>query len=201
MRENPVLLAGLGNPEREYKGTRHNTGFEVINKLAFDHNVSINKAKHRAHTGEGVIAGRRVLLAKPQAFMNLSGECVRDLLRYYSLSAADLVVVYDDCDLPLGEIRVRVRGSAGSHNGVNNIIYHLETDEFARVRVGIGEKPEKWDLADYVLSRFGKDEMEGMIRGVTLAGEAVETILIDGAEAAMNKFNGKAGKNDRGNDD
>ena len=188
-----TIIVGLGNPEKEYKGTRHNTGFEVVNKLAYDHNISVGKAKHRAHVGEGVIRGERVALVKPQTYMNLSGECVRDVLAWYKLTTESLIVIYDDCALPVGDVRVRKQGSAGGHNGMKNILYHLETDVFTRVRVGIGEKPERYVLADYVLSAFKKDEIEGWIAGVTRAGEAVEDILARGADFAMNKYNKKLG--------
>ena len=188
-----TIIAGLGNPEKEYKNTRHNTGFEVVNKLAFDHGIPINKAKHRAHVGEGTIAGEKVLFVKPQTYMNLSGECVRDVLAWHKLTPESLIVVYDDCALPVGDVRVRRQGSAGGHNGMKNILWHLETDVFTRVRVGIGEKPERYVLADYVLSTFKKDELEGWISGVTRAAEAVEDILAKGADFAMNKYNKKLG--------
>ncbi|MDR1539529.1 MAG: aminoacyl-tRNA hydrolase [Clostridiales bacterium] len=183
------LIIGLGNPEREYKGTRHNAGFEVANKLSFDHSIPINKAKHRCHLGEGVIAGVRAMIAKPQTYMNLSGEAARDLLSWYRLEPEDIIVVYDDASLPLGSIRIRKQGGAGGHNGMKSIIYHLGTEEFIRVRVGIGEKPPNWVLADYVLSKFKKEEMESFIEGVAKAGDAVCAILRGGPDAAMNIFN------------
>ena len=183
------VIVGLGNPERDYKGTRHNVGFETVNKLAYDHDIELNRAKFRAHFGEGRIAGNKVMLVKPQTYMNLSGESVRDLLAYYKLSAKDILVLYDDTAFPLGQVRVRQSGSDGGHNGVKNLIYQLETQEFDRVRIGIGEKPEGWDLADYVLSRFKKSEFDDMVYGITRAGDAVEMILREGITAAMNKFN------------
>lgn len=187
-----IIIAGLGNPEREYKGTRHNTGFEVINKLSYDCGIQMNKAKFRAVYGTGTVKGKSVLLLKPQTYMNLSGESIRDALAFYKLDASSLIVVYDDCDLDIGQIRVRQKGSAGGHNGMKNIIYQLETDEFLRVRVGIGQKPPKYDLADYVLSRFGKDETEDMILGVTKAGEAVLSLLENDAETVMGLYNKRA---------
>jgi len=183
------LIVGLGNPENDYKGTRHNVGFEVLNKLAYDNKINIDKAKFRAHIGEGVICGARVMLAKPQTYMNLSGESVREILAYYKLTPRELIVVYDDTDIPVGGVRIRERGSAGGHNGMKSVIYQLDTDEFLRVRVGIGQKPPRYDLADYVLSRFKPDEQEPIIQGITRAGDAVELILKEGAQAAMNKFN------------
>lgn len=185
------MIVGLGNPEKDYKGTRHNAGFEVINKLAYDFNIEINKAKFRAHYGKGQILNQQVLLVKPQTYMNLSGECVRDMLNFYKLSIEDLLVIYDDTSLPVGDIRIRQEGSAGGHNGIKNIIYQLETTKFDRVKIGIGEKPKGWDLADYVLSRFKPNEMESIIEGYTKAGDAVALIVKEGIVTAMNKFNSK----------
>ena len=184
-----MLIVGLGNPEKNYKGTRHNVGFEVVNQLAHDHNIPIARAKFRAHWGEGKIAGVKVLLAKPQTYMNLSGEAVGELMAFFRCTPKDLIVVYDDTNLPVGEIRVREQGSAGGQNGMKNIIQRLGTDQFTRVRVGIGEKPPGWDLADYVLSRFKKEEIEGFIDGVNKAAAAVELILAEGVAAAMNRYN------------
>ncbi|MDR2649526.1 MAG: aminoacyl-tRNA hydrolase [Clostridiales bacterium] len=189
------LVIGLGNPEREYKGTRHNTGFEVINKLSFDSRIPVNKSRLRCHTGEGFIHGEKVMFVKPQTYMNASGEAVRDLLRFYKLSAADIIIIYDDTSLPVGHIRVRKQGGAGGHNGVKNIIYHLETDIFHRVRVGIGSKPPDRVLTDYVLGRFSREEEAAFIDGVTKASEAVLTILDRGVDAAMNKYNQTLSKN------
>jgi len=183
------FIIGLGNPERDYKGTRHNIGFETINKLAYDHGIELNRAKFRAHFGEGRIAGSKVMLVKPQTYMNLSGESVRDLLAYFKFGTKDILVIYDDTAFPLGQVRVRESGTDGGHNGVKNLIYQLETTEFDRVRIGIGAKPQGWDLADYVLSRFRKSEFDDMVYGVTRAGDAVEMILREGMAAAMNKFN------------
>ncbi len=188
------LIFGLGNPEKDYKGTRHNVGFETINKLAYDFNIEINKAKFRAHIGEGFIANEKVMLIKPQTYMNLSGECVREIVHFYKLSAEDIIVIYDDIDLDIGQIRIRKKGSAGGQNGMKNILYHLETDEFIRIRIGVGEKPKGWNLADYVLSRFKPSEMEDIISGITKAGDAVETIIRLGVSEAMNIFNKKSEK-------
>lgn len=189
------LVVGLGNPEKDYKGTRHNIGFEVINKLAYDNNIDINRAKYRAHIGEGFIGGKKVILAKPQTFMNLSGESVRELVKFYKPNLDEILIIYDDVSLSPGEIRVREKGSAGGHNGIKNIIYQLETDHFPRVKVGIGEKPKGWDLADYVLSKFKKDEMDSMILGITDAASAAVLIIEEGTKTAMNKFNKKTGVN------
>ena len=185
------FIIGLGNPGKDYAGTRHNIGFEVIDRLAADLGIDINRAKHRAHLGEGFLGARKIMLVKPNTYMNLSGEGVRDILRFYKRTSSDMIVIYDDCDISLGQIRVRERGSAGSHNGMRNIVYQLETDEFLRVRVGIGEKPPRMELAKYVLSRFAKHETEDAAAGVQKAADAAVVILKDGAIAAMNKFNVK----------
>jgi len=185
------LIVGLGNPEHVYKGTRHNIGFEAINKLSFDYNISVNKNRHKGLVGTGNLAGFPVLLLKPQTYMNLSGTSVIAALDYYKLGAEDLIVVYDEVSLPLGDIRVRERGSAGGHNGMKNIIAKLGTDSFIRIRIGIDAMPPGYKLADYVLSRFTEKDREGMIEGVTKAGDAVIKILSDGPVAAMNQYNKK----------
>jgi len=186
-----TIVAGLGNPEKDYKNTRHNIGFETIDKLACDHDIKIKRAKFRAHYGEGRIGGGRVCLVKPQAYMNLSGECIRDILNFYKLTPENLIVVYDDKDLSPGDIRVREKGSAGSHNGMKNIIYQLETDRIVRVRIGIGTGGGKITLRDYVLGKIGKSEAADLTDGVAKAGRAVETILAEGPVSAMNMFNAK----------
>jgi len=185
------VITGLGNPEKEYKNTRHNMGFEVVNKLAYDHNIELSRAKFRSHFGEGTISGLKVMLVKPQTYMNLSGECVRDVLNFYKLAPENLIVIYDDADLYPGEIRVRERGSAGSHNGMKNIIYQLETDEFIRVRVGIGKSSGRIPLRDFVLGKIKKDEADDLITGITKAGDAIKMIITEGTAAAMNIFNKK----------
>ena len=184
------IIIGLGNPGNTYKGTRHNVGFETIDKLCFDFGIKLkSNRRFRAHIGEGRIGKSQVLLVKPQTYMNLSGQAVIAILKYYKLPPSEIIVVYDDVSLSVGDIRVRERGSAGGQKGMIDIIAKLSTDEFPRVRIGIGEKPEGWDLADYVLSRFPKAEWEAMIQGVTKAGDAVQLILKDGTAAAMNEFN------------
>ena len=184
-----IIIAGLGNPEKNYKNTRHNMGFEVVNKLSYDYNIEINRAKFKAHFGEGRMCGKKVMLVKPQTYMNLSGESIRSILSYYKQKPGSLIVVYDDVDLAPGVIRVRERGSAGSHNGMKNIIYQLETDEFIRVRVGIGRNPDKMPLEAYVLEKIKKEEAKPLIDGITKAGEAVCAILNEGAVFAMNMYN------------
>lgn len=185
------LIVGLGNPGKEYVGTKHNVGFEVLDKLAYDNNININKAKFNALIGEGTIKNKKVALLKPLTYMNLSGESVKATMSWYKISNKDIIVIYDDISLNIGDIRIREKGSAGGHNGMKNIIYLLNTDEFIRVRVGIGNKPANWDLANYVLSHFSKDEIPNIIEGFTKAADAVEMILASGVSAAMNKYNQK----------
>ena len=145
------IIAGLGNPTKQYEGTRHNVGFDVIDRIADEYNISVETRKGKALTGTGIIAGRKVLLAKPQTYMNLSGESLRALTDFYKIDVeTELLVIYDDISLEPGQIRIRKKGSAGGHNGIKNIIAHLGTQEFPRIRIGVGEKPARMDLADYV---------------------------------------------------
>ncbi|MCL1844267.1 MAG: aminoacyl-tRNA hydrolase [Defluviitaleaceae bacterium] len=190
------LIAGLGNPGDSYKGTRHNVGFETINKLAYDFDITMKKNRRfRAETGEGAIGGTRVMLVKPTTYMNLSGEAIRALLNFYKQPPSELIVIYDDVSLPVGDIRVRERGSANGQKGMINIIAQLATDEFPRIRIGIGDKPPGFSLSDYVLSRFLKEEFEDMIKGITKAGDAAELILKQNVTAAMNFYNKRLPKN------
>lgn len=183
------LIVGLGNPTAQYNGTRHNVGFSVIDELAEKYNISMDGKKHKAIYGKGVIEGQKVILAMPQTYMNLSGESVRELCDYYKVDPEDVIVIYDDINLDVGKLRIRKKGSAGGHNGMKNIIKHLGTEGFPRVRVGVGEKPKYMDLADYVLSRFNKDELDDIREGCTNACRAVAMILAEDVEAAMNVFN------------
>lgn len=183
------IIIGLGNPGDNYKNTRHNIGFEVIDNFAKENNININKAKFNGHLGEGIVLNKKVLLLKPQTYMNLSGESLQKVLRYYSKNEKDIVVVYDDISLNLGKIRIREKGSSGGQNGVKNIINCIGTDEFIRIRVGIGAKPDNMDLSDYVLSKFKKEE-EAVVKGVIIKSvESIECILEEGCKSAMNKFN------------
>ena len=187
------IIAGLGNPTREYEGTRHNVGFDVIDRLAARYNIDVDVKKHRALIGKGMIAGQKVILAKPQTYMNLSGESVRELVNYYKVDPeSELIVVYDDISLAPGQIRIRKKGSAGGHNGIKNIIANLGTDRFMRVKVGVGEKPKNWDLADYVLSPFTKDERPLVNLAIEHAAKAIEQMLNGDVDAAMNEYNRKS---------
>ena len=184
------IIVGLGNPGAKYAGTRHNVGFSVILKLADKYNIGLTEKKHKAEFGKGIIEGEKVILAMPQTYMNLSGESVRELMDYYKCDCSDIIVIYDDIDLAVGRLRIREKGSAGGHNGMKNIILHLGSQEFTRIRVGVGQKPKNMDLADYVLSRFGSDEQSVMNEGFDWACEAVAVALAEGTPAAMNRFNG-----------
>ena len=183
------IIVGLGNPTREYEGTRHNVGFSVIYNISDDCDIKVDTKKHKAIIGKGILGGEKVILAMPQTYMNLSGESVRELLDYYKCTAEDLIVIYDDISLDLGKLRIRPKGSAGGHNGIKNIISHLGTDTFARIKVGVGEKPSRMDLADYVLSRFNKDEQPIIRESADRARCAVIDIIEHGVDYAMNKYN------------
>ena len=186
------IIAGLGNPTLQYEGTRHNAGFDVIDALAVKYNISVDYRKNRAFIGKGMIAGRKVILAKPQTYMNLSGESVRGLADYYKIDGeTELLIIYDDVSLDVGQLRIRKKGSAGGHNGIKSIIAELGTDVFPRIKVGVGEKPKQYDLADYVLGHFSKAERELMEEGYERAVRAVEMILSDGIDPAMNEYNRK----------
>lgn len=186
------IIAGLGNPGREYEGTRHNIGFSVIEQLADQYNISMTEKKHKAVYGRGMIEGEKVILLKPQTYMNLSGESIVDAVYYYKIDPEeDLLVIYDDIDLDPGRIRIRAKGSAGGHNGVKNIIANLSTQIFPRIRVGVGAKPRGWDLVDYVLGRFSGDELSLIEEGKRAACQAVGIIVGQSVEAAMNQLNVK----------
>ena len=186
------IIVGLGNPTKEYEGTRHNVGFEVIDRIADKYNISVTDRKSRAFCGKGIIAGQKVLLVKPQTYMNLSGESVRGLVDYYKIDEeSELLVIFDDISLDVGQLRIRKKGSAGGHNGIKNIIAHLGSNVFNRIKVGVGEKPKEYDLADYVLGHFSKAEQEVMEDGYKDAIQAVEIILQGEIDGAMNQFNKK----------
>ena len=186
------IIVGLGNPTKEYEGTRHNVGFDVIDLLADKYNISVTDRKCRAFCGKGIIAGQKVLLVKPQTYMNLSGESVRGMVDFYKIDIeTELLVIFDDVSLPVGQLRIRKKGSAGGHNGIKNIIAHLGTNEFQRIKVGVGEKPKEYDLADYVLGHFSKEDQKLMDEAFKEAGAAVVEIMTGGIDSAMNKFNGK----------
>lgn len=186
------IIVGLGNFAKECVNTRHNIGFDVIDKLAEQENIAMLEKKHKAVIGKGVVAGQKCILAKPVTFMNLSGESVRELIDYYKVDeTTELIVISDDISLAVGQLRVRKKGSAGGHNGLKNIIAHLGHDSFIRIKVGVGEKPKGWDLADYVLGHFSAQERKLMDEAALRAADAIRTIITQGADAAMNEFNRK----------
>lgn len=189
------LIAGLGNPGRQYEKTRHNMGFDTIDELIDRHRIPQGGIAHKAMYGKGMIAGEKVLAVKPLTYMNLSGEAIREYVNYYKMNPeTELIVIYDDIDLEPGQIRIRKKGSAGGHNGIKSIIAQIGTQNFYRIKVGVGAKPKGWDLADYVLGRFSTEERELVDKAICDAADAVEMILKDGIEAAMNHYNGAAKK-------
>ena len=186
------LIVGLGNPTAKYEKTRHNAGFDVIDAIADKYGIELNLRKGKAFCGTGYIEGQKVMLAKPQTYMNLSGDSVSALVNFYKLDPMeDLIVVFDDISLAPGNLRIRKKGSAGGHNGIKDIIAKTGTDQFARVKVGVGEKPAGWDLADHVLGRFSAEDRKLVDEAIEHAADAVEKIITDGADAAMNEYNRK----------
>lgn len=186
------IIVGLGNPEKKYMNTRHNIGFDVIDALAEKNDIALGEKKHKAVIGKGIVAGQRAVLVKPLTYMNLSGESIRSVIDFYKVDEkSELIVISDDVSLDMGQIRIRKRGSDGGHNGLKNIIMHLGHDEFIRVRMGVGEKPPRMDLADYVLSHFSTEEREMMNESARTAALAIETVVVEGADAAMNKYNAR----------
>ncbi len=181
------IIAGLGNPGPEYHGTRHNAGFDVLDILADRHNIEINRNKFHSLTGEGFIGGKKVLLMKPMTYMNLSGKAVIEALNFYKPREDEFIVVYDDISLKPGRIRIRKKGSAGGHNGIKDIIRVLGTDEFQRIKTGVGS-PEG-NLVKHVLSRITGEDEEEYVKGLVLSADAVETVMKEGIETAMNRFN------------
>ena len=187
------IVAGLGNPTKEYEGTRHNIGFSVIDKLADKYNIGMQEKKHKAICGKGMISGEKVILLKPQTYMNLSGESIADAVNFYKLDPEeDLIVIYDDIDLDVGRLRIRAKGSAGGHNGMKNIIAHLGTQVFPRIRVGVGAKPKDWDLADYVLGHFSTEDRAKVEEAIGHAMDAAVLMMQGEVDKAMNDYNSKS---------
>ena len=184
------LIVGLGNPGTEYAATRHNIGFDMITYLSDKYRIPMRGKEGKAIVGKGFIEGQKVMLAQPQTFMNLSGESVRALMDYYKLTEEEVVIIYDDISMPVGQVRIRPKGSAGGHNGIKSIIQHLGTQEFPRIKIGVGDKPANGDLVKHVLGRFGKEE-DVMIRDVfELAEKGLLALLQEDVAAAMNTVNG-----------
>lgn len=184
------MIVGLGNPGSKYEGTRHNTGFETLDILADRYGIRVNTNRQKGLIGSGRIGEEKVLLVKPLTYMNLSGECVRPVADYYKIPPEDIVVICDDVYLEIGQIRVRGQGSAGGHNGLKNIIACLGSSDFRRVRVGVGKKPEQMDLADFVLGHIPKEWAEEAQAARERAADAAESLITDGLEKTMNRFNG-----------
>lgn len=188
------IIVGIGNPGKKYESTRHNIGFIAIDYLAALFDIKVTKIKHKALIGEGKIEGEKVLLVKPQTFVNLSGESVRDIANFYKVPAENIIVIFDDVSLDAGSVRIRKKGSDGGHNGIKSIIYQLQSDMFPRIKLGVGAKPPGYDLADWVLAKFTDDDIKIMSKAVETAAKAVPEIIKNGTESAMNKYNSGGGK-------
>lgn len=189
------LIVGLGNPGEEYVKTRHNIGFRVVDEVADRYRLSFSDKRAKARVAEGVIAGQRVVLAKPFTYMNNSGQAIVGLRQWYKIDAAtELLVVYDDLDLPFGAIRLRERGSAGTHNGMRSVVAQLGAQQFPRLRVGIDPTPAGWQTANYVLGKFSREQEAQMPEVVRAAADAVEVVLREGLTSAMNRYNGQEKK-------
>ena len=182
------IIVGLGNPGKKYENTRHNMGFIAVDLLAEKYGIKVDKIKFKALVGEGRIAGQKVLLVKPQTYMNLSGQSVMEVMNFYQEDIENLIVIYDDIDIPTGTIRLRKKGSAGTHNGMRNIVYLLQEDGFPRIRVGIGSE-SKVDLIHYVTSGVTKKEKDLLEDALTRAADAAACIVEKGIEKAMNEYN------------
>lgn len=183
------LIVGLGNPEQDYSETRHNMGFNAINKLAEKYEIDVNKKKFDSLYGEGIIEGEKVILLKPQTYMNLSGNAIIQVVNFYKIQMANICVIYDDMDIEPGKIKIRKKGGPGSHNGMKSVVSNLQTEEFARIRIGIGSPKENQDTISYVIGAIPKEEVKTLENGVLQAVEAVSTIIKEGIDKAMNKFN------------
>ena len=183
------LIVGLGNPEKDYANTRHNMGFNVINKLAEKYNIEIKKDKFKAIFGNGIIEGEKVILIKPQTFMNLSGEAVQEFVNFYKVSLQDIIIIYDDVDIEPGKIRIRKNGSSGNHNGMKSVISCLNSESFPRIRVGIGKPQGHLDMIAHVIGGISEEDKEALKTGVDFASEAVIEIIKNDIDTAMNKYN------------
>ena len=187
------IIVGLGNPGKQYENTRHNMGFLAVDLLAEKYNIDVNKIKFKALVGEGRIAGQKVLLVKPQTYMNLSGEAVRQAMDFYKIVPEELIVIYDDIDIPTGTFRIRKKGSPGTHNGMRNIFQHIQTNDFPRIRVGIGSG-KKDNLAGYVTGGISKSEQEILADVLKNSADAAACIIEKGIDKAMNEYNVRPNK-------
>lgn len=183
------LIIGLGNPESDYSKTRHNMGFNVINKLSEQYKIDVNKNKFKALYGRGQIEGEKVILLKPQTYMNLSGESVKEIVDFYKIDLNNIIVIYDDMDIEPGKIKIRKSGGPGTHNGMKSVVNELKNQNFKRVRVGIGMPKDKSNLIEYVIGAIPENGIEDLNKGVVLAKDSVIEIVKNGIDSAMNKFN------------
>lgn len=183
------LIVGLGNPEKDYSNTRHNMGFNTINKLAKQYEIEVTKSKFKGLYGTGIIEGEKVILLKPQTFMNLSGESIKEVLQFYKIEIEQLIVIYDDIDIEPGSIKIRKTGGPGTHNGMKSVVHELNTQNFKRLRVGIGMPEDKENLIEYVIGAIPEEDKEKLEKGTELAKEAVIEIMKNGIDIAMNKYN------------
>ena len=183
------LIVGLGNPEPEYCFTRHNMGFDVLNKISEKYNIQINKSGFKAIYGTGTIEEEKVILCKPQTYMNLSGDSIIEIANFYKIPASNTIIIYDDIDLETGIIKIRKKGGPGGHNGMKSVIQRLQTEEFPRIRIGTGFCEDKSNLIEYVISKVSNEDYISLFKGINLATEALPEILKNGIDEAMNKFN------------
>lgn len=190
------IIAGLGNPGKKYENTRHNMGFIAIDLLAEEFGIKVDKLKFKSLVGEGRIAGQRVLLMKPQTYMNLSGEAIREAVNFYKIEPEELIVIYDDIDIPTGTFRIRKKGSAGTHNGMRSVVYQIQSDQFPRIRVGIGSE-KKVDLIHYVTGGVSKSEKELLEDALVKAAKSAACIVEKGIDKAMNEFNVRPPKKEK----
>ena len=186
-----IIIAGLGNPGREYSGSRHNAGFASLDALAEKLGIRIEEKKFKGLCGKGMIGGDKVLLLKPQTYMNASGESVREAADFYKVDPEDILVIFDDISLEPGNLRIRAKGSAGGHNGIKSIIAHLGSQNFPRIKVGVGDKPKDMDLAAHVLGHFSREDAAIMQEAYQEAAEAAVMLLSEGIEPAMNRYNAR----------
>ena len=182
-------IVGLGNPGRKYRKTRHNIGFMVIDELLKRHNWKLNKSKFNGDYAVEHLHGEKIMLLKPQTYMNLSGEAVRPLADYYNIKVQDILVIYDDLDLPVGKVRLRQKGGHGGHNGIRSCLSHLEEKDFKRLRLGIGRPTTPIPVVDYVLSKFPKSDHEAVNSSINKASDACESWLEESFDKVMNEFN------------
>lgn len=183
------LIIGLGNPEPEYSKTRHNMGFDTVNKIANKYKIDMNRTKFNAIYGSGIVEGEKVVLVKPQTFMNLSGQAVREFVNFYKVEKDNLIIIYDDMDIEKGTMKIRKKGGPGNHNGMKSIVQEIASTDFPRVRIGIGTPEHQNDAVNYVIGHVTEEEYELLQKGVEKAELAVEEIVKNGIDAAMNKYN------------